>query len=195
MLIALGFAGPSLLLQPRGSRRLRLPYFFLGAAFFLLETSNVVRLSLLYGSTWYVNVLVFSGILVLVLAGNLSAAALKGDPFDLLLLLLGASVALAYAVPTAALLAMPWPPLRAAASVVVFLAPVYFASVIFACLIRDEKHLDQAYGSNVLGAVVGGVSEYLSLLFGFKFLLAVTLGFYLVAYLLLRAERRRPALA
>ena len=60
--------------MPRGERRLRLPYFLLGAAFFLLETSNVVRMALLYGSTWWVNTVVFAGILLLVLLANLTAA-------------------------------------------------------------------------------------------------------------------------
>jgi hypothetical protein len=60
----------SLVILPAGERRIRLPYFFLGAAFFLLETSNVVSLSLLYGSTWIVNICVFSGVLVLILLGN-----------------------------------------------------------------------------------------------------------------------------
>ena len=38
--------------------------FFMGAAFLLLETSNVVRFALLFGTTWFVNALVFAGILV-----------------------------------------------------------------------------------------------------------------------------------
>ena len=37
--------------------------FFMGAAFLLLETSNVVRFALLFGTTWFVNALVFAGIL------------------------------------------------------------------------------------------------------------------------------------
>ena len=53
-IIILGAA--SLLLLPRGRRGVRIPYFLMGAAFFLLETSNVVRLSILFGSTWSVNV-------------------------------------------------------------------------------------------------------------------------------------------
>ena len=39
----------------------------MGAAFLLLETKNVVQFALLFGTTWFVNALVFFGILLAVL--------------------------------------------------------------------------------------------------------------------------------
>ena len=42
--------------------------FFMGAAFLLLETKNVATFALLFGTTWFVNALVFAGVLVIVLA-------------------------------------------------------------------------------------------------------------------------------
>ena len=42
--------------------------FFMGAAFLLLETMYVVRFALLFGTTWFVNALVFAGILTVLLA-------------------------------------------------------------------------------------------------------------------------------
>src|SRR5260370_22797920 len=42
--------------------------FFMGTAFLLLETKNVVQFALLFGTTWFVNPLVFGGILLTVLA-------------------------------------------------------------------------------------------------------------------------------
>ena len=68
----------------------------------------------------------------------------------------------------------------------VFLGPIYFASIIFARLIMRENKLYQAYGSNMLGAVVGGACEYVSMVMGFKFLLLVTFGIYLTAFLFLQ---------
>ena len=38
--------------------------FFMGAAFLLLETKNVVQFALLFGTTWLVNALVFAGVLL-----------------------------------------------------------------------------------------------------------------------------------
>ena len=42
--------------------------FFMGAAFMLLETKSVVQFALLFGTTWFVNALVFAGVLLAVLA-------------------------------------------------------------------------------------------------------------------------------
>jgi hypothetical protein len=189
-LLIIGVMGFSaLLLLPKSERRIRLPYFFLGAAFFLLETSNVVSLSLLYGSTWTVNLLVFSGILVLVLLSNLTSSFVKKIRLDLIFSLLFLSVTVAYFVPVSALLSIETGILRDLTAIVVFLGPVYFSSIIFAALIRNEQSLFQAYGSNILGAVIGGACEYLSLLCGFKFLLGIVIVFYLLTFLLLRPTK------
>jgi hypothetical protein len=191
--VALILGASSLLLLPRGTRQLRMPYFFLGAAFFLVEASNVIALSLLYGSTWYVNAVVFAGILILVLLGNLTVQAVGKLRLGLCFASLIASVCLAYVTPVSALLAIDVPALRAIAAVVVFLGPVYFAACIFASLIKEEKNFYQAYGSNILGAVVGGVCEYFSLALGFKMLLAIVLAFYVAAFIVLTLKGREPA--
>ena len=186
--IALTLGSSSLLFLPKGERSIHFPYFFLGAAFFLIETSNVISLSLLYGSTWYVNVLVFTGVLTLVLLGNLTSYLMRKPRINSYFVLLAFSIVLAIIVPTSSLLAIDPTSLRAVLAIVVFLGPVYFASLIFATLIKEEEKLFQAYGSNILGAVVGGVCEYLSLIFGFKFLLFLTLAFYLAVYLTMKKE-------
>jgi len=184
LIVIMGFS--ALLLLPKSERRIRFPYFFLGAAFFLLETSNVVSLSLLYGSTWTVNLFVFSGILLLVLLGNLTSSFVKNIRLNLIFPLLFLSVTVAYFVPVSVLFSIETDTIRDLIAIIVFLGPVYFSSIIFAVLIRNEQNLFQAYGSNILGAVIGGACEYLSLLFGFKFLLGIVIVFYLLTYLLLR---------
>jgi SAM-dependent methyltransferase len=186
LVAAVAMSAAALLLLPRGERRLRLPYFLLGAAFFLLETSNVVRMALLYGSTWWVNTVVFAGILLLVLLGNLTAARFR-VPVGACMALLALLILSAALVPADWLLSLaPWP--RAIVAVVVFLGPVYFGGLWFARLIEREARLYEAYGSNVLGAVVGGAAEYLSLVLGYRFLLALALLFYLAVFLLLRRD-------
>ncbi|PIQ96469.1 MAG: hypothetical protein COV67_09345, partial [Nitrospinae bacterium CG11_big_fil_rev_8_21_14_0_20_56_8] len=172
----------SLLALPRGERAVEMKYFFLGAGFFLIETSNVVKLSILYGSTWVVNITVFSGILFLILMGNLTCAVTPRVGFRFWFICLLASCGVSYAVPPSGLLElMSSPFVRGLGAVALFLGPVYFASVIFARLIREEKKLYAAYGSNLLGAMVGGTCEYLSLVMGFKFLILMSAGFYMLA--------------
>jgi hypothetical protein len=141
-------------------------------------------MSLLYGSTWWVNTVVFAGILILVLLSNLTAHFWR-VPLGLCLAALSTGIVLAAGVPSEWLLALPpWP--RAVVAVTLFLGPVYFGGLVFARLITREARLFEAYGSNVLGAVLGGAAEYLSLLMGFRFLLALALGFYVVVFVLLR---------
>jgi hypothetical protein len=53
---------------PLGQMSPYVDLFFMGAAFLLLETKSVVQFALLFGTTWFVNSLVFAGILVSVLA-------------------------------------------------------------------------------------------------------------------------------
>jgi SAM-dependent methyltransferase len=185
----------ALLVLPRGQRSIRLPYFFLGCSFFLLETSNIVSLSLLFGSTWIVNAFVFAGILALVLLGNVASTCVDRKRLPLVFAGIGATLLVAYCMPVSRLLQIESRTLREFLAVFVFLGPVFFASVAFGTLIRDEAKFYQAYGSNILGAVVGGALEYLSLMLGFKFLLVLTGLFYLLAYVTWRiGDDAGPAL-
>ena len=56
---------------------------------------------------------------------------------------------------------------------------MFFARVIFARSFRDFIEPDMAFGSNIAGSVVGGLSEYFSMLLGFRYLLPLAIGFYL----------------
>jgi hypothetical protein len=124
-----------------------------------------------------------------VLLGNIAASLIRAPRLDFIVGLLALCIAAAAMTPVSALLSLESRFVQAAAAVAVFLGPIFFASIIFASLIREEKNFYRAYGSNVLGAVLGGVCEYTSLMFGFKMLLGVALVFYLAVYLLIKAER------
>src|SRR5207237_2075261 len=52
-------------------------FFCLGAGFLLLETKNVTTIALVFGSTWYVNSVVFFSVLVMALLANLLAASVS----------------------------------------------------------------------------------------------------------------------
>ena len=70
-LAILGLARAGGTVRPNGQM------FFLGAGFMLLETKGVVHLALFFGSTWIVNAIVFSAILVMVLLSNLYVIAVQ----------------------------------------------------------------------------------------------------------------------
>ena len=56
-----------------------------------------------------------------------------------------------------------------------------FAGVIFARSFRDATNPDMAFGSNIAGSVVGGLSEFFSMLLGFRYLLLLAIIFYLLS--------------
>ena len=56
-----------------------LDLFFMGAAFLLLETTSIVHFALLFGTTWFVNALVFAGILALGVPGHRGDTSIPGS--------------------------------------------------------------------------------------------------------------------
>jgi hypothetical protein len=185
----------SLLVVAGATRRLAMSgfadLFFMGAAFMLLETKNIVQFALLFGTTWYVNSLVFAGVLASVyLAVELARHVRLPRPVLLYAALLAALV-VTWVVPQESLLGLPLVPRFFAATAVAF-APVFLANLVFAQRFAHVATTTTAFGANLLGALVGGVLEYLSMLTGFRFLLVVVAVLYGLAFLL---GRRRLAFA
>jgi hypothetical protein len=163
-------------------RRMRgyLDLFFMGAAFLLLETKSVVQFALLFGTTWFVNALVFTGILLVVLAAvEFSRRVRLRHPLRLYPILF-ATLAVAWLVPPSALLPLPVPA-RFVAAVLLAFAPVFVANVIFAQRFRTVEASTVAFGANLLGAMVGGVLEYTSLVLGYRMLLVLAALLYALA--------------
>ncbi|MHB8458271.1 MAG: polyamine aminopropyltransferase, partial [Acidimicrobiales bacterium] len=155
--------------------------FFMGAAFMLLETKNIVQFALLFGTTWYVNSLVFAGVLVSVyLAVEVARHVRLPRPAVAYAALLVALI-LSYLVPQESLLGLPVIPRFLAATALAF-APVFLANLVFAQRFKNVSSSTVAFGSNLLGALMGGLLEYLSLITGFKFLLVVTAVLYAMAF-------------
>ena len=158
-----------------GPLRQMVPYvdlFFMGAAFLLLETKNVVQFALLFGTTWAVNAAVFAGVLVSVLAAIEVARRVRiRHPLWLYAALL-AALAAAWLIPQESLLDLAPAPRFAAAVTIAFL-PVFLANLVFAVRFKDTASSTTAFGANLLGAMVGGALEYLSLVLGFDALLVV----------------------
>mgnify|MGYP003476591507 CR=1 FL=1 len=65
------------------------------------------------------------------------------------------------------------------------------AGLLFGSSIKRSPDITVDYSADLLGAMVGGVAEYLSLLMGFQFLLILVAAFYLAAL----ATRRTAAAA
>jgi hypothetical protein len=175
-----GNAGLQPELAPKATRYADL--FFMGAAFMLLETKSVVQFALLFGTTWFVNALVFAGVLVAVLAAvETSRRMIISRPAWLYGGLI-ATLAIAWIVPQESLLALAIAP-RFVAAVLLAFAPIFLANLIFTQRFRAVGDSTLAFGANLLGAMAGGVVEYVSLITGYRALLILVAGLYSLAFL------------
>ena len=76
-------------------------------------------------------------------------------------------------------------------SILVF-SPVLCAGLLFGSAIKRSTTLARDYGTNLLGAMVGGVAEYLSLVTGFNALLVIIALCYVGAVMLKSREFAPP---
>jgi hypothetical protein len=164
-------------------------FFLLGVAFMLLETRSLVTFGLLFGNTWMVNSLVFFAILSSVLLAILFNARFKMTRIWILYVLLFLFLALNYFLPLDTLLGISSPALRYGLASLLTFAPIFCANVVFSHSFRDSLAADIAFASNLLGAMVGGMFEYVSLALGYQALLLFVLAFYVFAYLIRNRNR------
>jgi len=160
-------------------------------AFLLLETKSLAFFSLLFGTTWIVNSLAFTGILLSVLMANLLVQ--YGNIRDKTMLFVGLFVCLfiAYFVPPATFLEIESLSIRYLLAVTLVFSPIFFANLIFSREFKESEESTRAFGWNLLGAVAGGGLEYFSLLVGYRNLLwIVALCYMLVALFTYRHHLR-----
>ena len=177
---------------PRNTlRRFDWHMFFLGMAFMLLEVKSLTTFSLLFGSTWLVNSLVFFAILSSVLLAILVNRRFEFKRISVFYLLLFGVLLLNILLPPGALL-LNNPVLRYILASVLAFAPVFLANIIFTNSFRDSETADIAFASNLLGIMVGGGLEYFSMLIGYRLLLIPVIVFYACALLLRIRSQRTP---
>lgn len=166
-------------------------FFSMGAGFLLLETQAISRSALYFGTTWRVSAIVISGLLTTLLLANMLIERFPNFlPKQWMLFGLLAGLVVAYWVPFASISAPPG--MVGSLVVIVFAVPVFFAGLLFSVEFRTAQLPSLALGANVLGAVVGGLLENLSLIVGMHALLLVTMGLYAIAGLGLLHPRSTP---
>jgi hypothetical protein len=168
------------ILLPKHGVRFHGKMFFLGAGFLLLETKSVVHLALLFGSTWIVNSVVFFSVLAMILGSNLYVLRTRRIKLKWYYAALFICLLVNWLLPLHIFLAgsFMW---KHIASTAIVMAPIFFAGVIFARTFAESACPDRDFGSNIAGAVVGGLVEYSSMLLGFRSLLVVAIMFYAVS--------------
>lgn len=155
--------------------------FFLGAAFMLVETKSVTQMGLLAGTTWIVNSAVIAAVLLMILLANLAQIKFQFKNLTLFYSLLFATLAFNLVFPISILNELPTM-MRLVLGSLILVAPLLFAAVIFAITFSQVKEPGKALGMNLLGTLIGGALEYLSMMIGISALNAVAAVLYGLAF-------------
>jgi len=166
-------------------------FFFLGAAFMLLEAQIVSRMALLFGTTWVVNAIVIAVLLTLIVAANILVEIMPRIPpwvgYAGVIVTIGAG----YFTPLEALFFRSFA-LKATAGALLLCFPVFFAGIAFIRRFADSGFAGEAIGSNLLGSLAGGIVESASLWFGLRALLLIGVALYAAAWISQTQGARAP---
>ena len=157
-----------------------LHFLFLGAGFMLLEAQIVSKMALLFGTTWVVNAIVVSGLLCLIVAANLVYGLVSRIPLWIPYAGLFLTLAVMFAVPMQKLFFASWL-VRAVVATLALCIPVFFAGIIFVSSFARAGFRGSALGSNLFGALLGGLLESFSLWFGLRSLAILAAVLYLLS--------------
>jgi hypothetical protein len=151
-----------------------------------METQLVSRLALYFGTTWLVNSIALTGILIVLLWSNLYIRIRPPGDLNFYYASLCAALVVIYAIP--------WTKVPGSGTLVgtlmcfAYCVPVFFAGIIFTESFRRRAGRSDAFGANMLGAVAGGLAQNLSFIVGMKALLLIAAVLYCVAALVQRAK-------
>ena len=155
--------------------------FFLGAGFMLVETKGITEAAKIFGGTWIVISIIILLILTMAFFANLLIYKKVKIGEKLIFILLFLSIAISYYVSNLNIenyslnLAKILNP--------IFLTlPLFFSGLAFSNELKKLNSPSIALSSNILGALFGGLLEYNSMYFGFKFLYLLAIIVYLLSY-------------
>ena len=167
-------------------------FFFLGAAFLLLEVQNISKASVVLGNTWEVNVVIISSILGMALVANWIAYRFPNLPLTMVyVLLIGTCIGL-YFVDLATLGFLPYFTKAILVGSLTSL-PMLFSGILFTRSFAAAEEKSSALGANLIGALVGALLQSVTFITGIKALLLIVAGFYLLSLLTLPGRQLRMA--
>ena len=162
-------------------------FFFLGAAFLLLEVQNISKASVVLGNTWQVNVVIISSVLGLALLANWIAYKFPKLPIvPVYVLLIGSAVGL-YFVDLARFGFLPYP-VKALIVGSLTSLPMLFSGIVFVRSFETADDKSNALGANLIGALVGALLQSITFIIGIKALLLLVAAFYLLSLLTAPAQ-------
>jgi hypothetical protein len=157
-----------------------LSFFFLGAGFMLIETKGITEMGLTFGNTWQVVGIVIVGILIMAFIGNCLVAWLNIKRPYIWYGLLFAAISAGWLVAESGGFAST--PLGRLGTIVMLTCPVLFSGIVFSTLLTTKGNVSSMMAMNLLGAICGGLLEYNSMYFGFRWLYLAAMGCYILAF-------------
>ena len=161
--------------------------FFLGAGFMLMETKGITEVAKIYGGTWIVISVIILVILFMAFLANLFIVKkVRLNELQIYTLLI-LSIVFSYFSADLKIenyslaLALILNPL-------ILTLPVFFSGLAFSTELKKIKSSSVALSSNILGALFGGLVEYNSMYFGFKFLYLLAILIYISAFLFSKSK-------
>ena len=79
-------------------------------------------------------------------------------------------------------------------TLVVLTGPLFFSGIAFSALLATEHRISSVMAMNLMGTMCGGILEYNSMYFGFRFLYLLALVLYLAAMATSLISRRKLSL-
>jgi predicted membrane-bound spermidine synthase len=157
------------------------PFFFLGAGFMLIETKAITELGLTFGNTWHVIAIAIASILAMAYLANSAVRRLQIVSSAWSYCFLFASLIFGWWLSRSG--GLPSTVAGRIGTAILLTCPLFFSGVIFSSLLRAQENISRVMSVNILGAMCGGLLEYNSMYFGFRFLYLLALGLYAGALL------------
>jgi spermidine synthase len=158
-----------------------LPFFFLGAGFMLVETKAITEMGLTFGNTWLVIAFAIASILVMAFLANALVQRVRVSTPLLAYFFLFATLAFGWWIAKGG--GLPSTTAGRIGTAVILSCPLFFSGIVFSTLLSARSRISSAMSMNLMGAMLGGILEYNSMYFGFRFLYVLAAALYAAALL------------
>jgi hypothetical protein len=147
----------------------------------LVETKAITEMGLTFGNTWQVIGVVIASILVMAFLGNALVKRLRLSNSFFAYLLLFASLGAGWWIAKTG--GLPSTVAGRIGTAVILTCPLFFSGIVFSVLLSAQTRISSAMSMNLMGAMCGGILEYNSMYFGFRFLYVLAAVLYAAALL------------
>ena len=147
----------------------------------LIETKAITELGLVFGNSWQVIGIVIIAILGMAFFANFAVQHYTVERCSTIYVLLLSSLAIDWWIAHTGGLPSGW--LGRIGLAIVLTSPMFFSGILFSTLLRPRGAISGMMAVNLLGAMCGGLLEYNSMYFGFRFLYILAVGLYAAALL------------